>query len=115
MLPRRIHEIAQAIADAGGQALVVGGFVRDRLLGVESKDFDLEIYGLRLEALRARALPVGPGDPCRPSIWRAAGQGSRRRLLAAAQGEQDRSGPTADSLLTSTPRSTLRRQPGAAI
>jgi tRNA nucleotidyltransferase (CCA-adding enzyme) len=38
--------VARAIGDAGGRALVVGGWVRDWLLGLSSKDVDLEAYGL---------------------------------------------------------------------
>ena len=45
--------IARAIAEAGGRALLVGGFVRDRLLGLGSKDHDIEVYGLELERLEA--------------------------------------------------------------
>lgn len=32
--------------------MLVGGTVRDRLLGIESKDFDVEVYGLEPERLR---------------------------------------------------------------
>jgi tRNA nucleotidyltransferase (CCA-adding enzyme) len=46
-----IAGIARAIREAGGQSLLVGGWVRDRLLGIESKDFDLEVYGLSAERL----------------------------------------------------------------
>ncbi len=46
-----MKEIAQAIAAAGGRALIVGGWVRDRLLGIESKDFDVEVYGLSIARL----------------------------------------------------------------
>ncbi len=38
--------------DAGGRALVVGGWVRDALLGGTSKDVDLEVFGLTAERLR---------------------------------------------------------------
>ena len=50
-------EVARAVRAAGGRALVVGGWVRDHLLGVRSKDVDIEVFGLeveRLEALLAR-------------------------------------------------------------
>ena len=47
----RIAEVARAVAAAGGRAVLVGGYVRDRLLGVESKDFDVEIYGLSPDAV----------------------------------------------------------------
>ena len=50
--PRSV-KIAQAIRAAGGRAVVVGGWVRDHLLGVRSKDVDIEVFGLRVEALEA--------------------------------------------------------------
>ena len=46
-------EIAEAVRDAGGRAVVVGGWVRDRLLGVRSKDVDFEVFGLGVERLEA--------------------------------------------------------------
>lgn len=45
------RRVADAVARAGGRALVVGGYVRDRLLGLESKDLDIEVFGLSPEAL----------------------------------------------------------------
>ncbi len=54
-----IAEIARAIARAGGRTLVVGGFVRDRLLGIESKDLDVEVYGLTIGALEDALRPFG--------------------------------------------------------
>ncbi|TSC92672.1 MAG: tRNA nucleotidyltransferase (CCA-adding enzyme) [Candidatus Berkelbacteria bacterium Licking1014_7] len=44
--PEKIINVCQAVKDAGGQALIVGGWVRDKLLGLDSKDIDLEIFGL---------------------------------------------------------------------
>ncbi|MCP4093742.1 MAG: polynucleotide adenylyltransferase [Planctomycetes bacterium] len=44
-------EIATAARDAGGRALMVGGAVRDRLLGLPAKDLDMEVYGLTAEQL----------------------------------------------------------------
>ena len=38
--------ICKAAKDAGGRALLVGGCVRDWLLGLNPKDLDVEIYGL---------------------------------------------------------------------
>ena len=46
-------QIARAVGDAGGRALVVGGWVRDRILGRPSKDIDIEVYGVAAPALRA--------------------------------------------------------------
>ena len=48
--------IATAVRDAGGRALIVGGWVRDRLLGLpegEKSNVDLEVFGLAAERLRA--------------------------------------------------------------
>ncbi len=50
------REIATAVQAEGGRALIVGGWVRDRLRGQPSKDIDLEIFGVpqdRLPALLA--------------------------------------------------------------
>lgn len=52
--------LATRLADHGGVALVVGGWVRDRLLGVESKDLDVEVYGLTAERLRPLLERLGP-------------------------------------------------------
>ena len=43
--------IAREVADAGGRVYYVGGFVRDRLLGRENKDVDIEVHGVETEAL----------------------------------------------------------------
>jgi len=40
------------VRDAGGRALIVGGWVRDRLMGRTSKDVDLEVYGVPGPRLR---------------------------------------------------------------
>ena len=48
----RARAIATAVRDAGGRALIVGGWVRDRLMGRDSKDIDVEVYGVTSEGLR---------------------------------------------------------------
>ena len=49
----RVRVIAEAVRSEGGRALVVGGWVRDRLLGVASTDVDLEVFGVASGRLRA--------------------------------------------------------------
>jgi len=51
-LPEKVINLAQAIRAAGGRALLVGGCVRDLLMGVMPKDWDLEVYGLQPARLR---------------------------------------------------------------
>jgi tRNA nucleotidyltransferase (CCA-adding enzyme) len=38
--------MARAVRAAGGRGLIVGGWVRDRLAGLPSKDIDLEVFGI---------------------------------------------------------------------
>lgn len=49
------QEICGQVRSIGGRALLVGGCVRDGLLGLPSKDVDLEVFGVEPEALE-RAL-----------------------------------------------------------
>ncbi len=46
-----VTDVAQRVRAAGGQALLVGGCVRDALMGVAAKDADLEVFGLEPAAL----------------------------------------------------------------
>lgn len=45
-------QIAERVKRARGRALIVGGWVRDRLLGRPNKDIDIEVYGIPAERLR---------------------------------------------------------------
>ena len=53
LFPERVVAIAGAVRDAGGRALLVGGCVRDLILRIEPKDWDLEVYGVEPARLRA--------------------------------------------------------------
>lgn len=48
---RAIHAIASDVAAAGGRAVIVGGAVRDALLGIVPKDMDVEVFGLPADKL----------------------------------------------------------------
>lgn len=57
-----IHEIALWAKEMGGRAMLVGGCVRDGLLGIPSTDIDCEVYGLAPDALCALAARFGDVD-----------------------------------------------------
>ena len=52
-----IKELLTVIQRAGGRGVLVGGCVRDALLGFEPKDIDIEVYGLSSDALKASLKP----------------------------------------------------------
>ena len=68
-LEQQAARLAAAVGHAGGRALCVGGFVRDRLLGRASKDLDVEVFGIPQDALLpllkslGRVEPVGQAFP----------------------------------------------------
>lgn len=47
------RQIAGAVAAQGGRVYYVGGLVRDKLLGRENKDVDIEVHGVTPEVLEA--------------------------------------------------------------
>ncbi len=54
-----VLDVARAIKDAGGKALIVGGAVRDEVLGIAAKDFDIEVYGLEPDRVEEIAKEFG--------------------------------------------------------
>ncbi len=58
--PEKVINLAQAARVAGGRALLVGGCVRDLLMGQEPKDWDVEVYGIDPNKLRALLDQIGP-------------------------------------------------------
>jgi len=52
-VPEKILELAKAVHSRGGRALLVGGCVRDSLMGNAVKDWDLEVYLLEAAELRS--------------------------------------------------------------
>jgi tRNA nucleotidyltransferase (CCA-adding enzyme) len=59
-LPEKVIALSEAIRDAGGRALLVGGCVRDALMGAQPKDWDLEVYNLDPARLREILDQFGP-------------------------------------------------------
>ncbi|HYO90944.1 MAG TPA: HD domain-containing protein [Pyrinomonadaceae bacterium] len=58
-IPEKILRLARAVRETGGRALMVGGCVRDHLMGGQPKDWDVEVYGI--EPARLRELLDGIG------------------------------------------------------
>jgi tRNA nucleotidyltransferase (CCA-adding enzyme) len=57
---QKILDLSGAVRDAGGRALLVGGCVRDALMRIAPKDWDLEVYGVAPERLRKILDRFGP-------------------------------------------------------
>lgn len=55
-----VQEIVDSIEKKQGTVLLVGGAVRDLLLGFEVKDLDIEIHGISLEKLESVMRAFGP-------------------------------------------------------
>ncbi|MCQ2097711.1 MAG: CCA tRNA nucleotidyltransferase [Fibrobacter sp.] len=52
-LPHRLLTIADEIRAAGGRAYLVGGWVRDAMLGGNCRDYDIEVYDMEQDVLIA--------------------------------------------------------------
>jgi tRNA nucleotidyltransferase (CCA-adding enzyme) len=48
-----VQPVLEAIRNAGGISRIVGGFVRDSVLGIDSKDIDIEVYKMTSDQLAA--------------------------------------------------------------
>lgn len=75
----RVCQMAEAIKEKGGRALLVGGSVRDEVLGMPSKDFDLEVFGIQPDELEQIVKSFGKVD----SVGKAFG------ILKITDGEMD--------------------------
>jgi tRNA nucleotidyltransferase (CCA-adding enzyme) len=58
--PQKILDLSAAVRDAGGRALLIGGCVRDALMGINPKDWDVEVYGVAPERVRDILDRFGP-------------------------------------------------------
>ena len=62
-LEQDARRVAFAVREAGGRALCVGGFVRDRLLDHPSTDLDLEVFGIAEDRLPSLLQTLGRVEP----------------------------------------------------
>lgn len=61
-LPAPLKQALLALESAGGSCRLVGGSIRDALLGLKPKDFDVEVYGLDLETIASTLAKLGKTD-----------------------------------------------------
>ena len=61
-LPVDLRPVLDAVRQAGGRPRLVGGCVRDWLLGLPPKDFDVEVGALDFEQLHRALAPFGATD-----------------------------------------------------
>src|SRR5881628_727215 len=54
-----LRRLLEAVVAAGGKPYVVGGAVRDTVLGLPVKDFDVEVFGLPTERLKQSLVSIG--------------------------------------------------------
>ena len=61
-IPPGLQRVLAALVEGGGRPYIVGGAVRDSLLGLPVIDFDVEVYGLSPERLERRLRSLGRVD-----------------------------------------------------
>jgi tRNA nucleotidyltransferase (CCA-adding enzyme) len=61
-LEQQARRVTQAVREAGGRGLCVGGYVRDRLLRRPSKDLDIEVFGISPDRLLPLLRSLGPSN-----------------------------------------------------
>lgn len=51
-IKEKTMDVIRSIREAGGTPYIVGGFVRDLVMGENPKDLDIEVYGLSIDKLK---------------------------------------------------------------
>ncbi len=51
-IPEKVAKLAESVRSNGGRAMLVGGCVRDEIMGIGHKDWDVEVYGVKPAKLR---------------------------------------------------------------
>ena len=87
-----MRRLLETLRDAGGRPYLVGGAVRDTLLGLPHEDFDVEVFGLPLPNLKEALARVGRVDVVGEAftVFKVSG-------LEGAEGAVDVSLPRRDS------------------
>lgn len=62
ILGQKTREIIDALERAGATCYLVGGAVRDLLLGIPATDIDIEVHRVSLERLQELLAPFGRVD-----------------------------------------------------
>jgi tRNA nucleotidyltransferase (CCA-adding enzyme) len=62
VVPSGVRRLLEVLRDAGGRPYLVGGAVRDALLGRATTDIDIEVFGLPLPQLKQALSQVGRVD-----------------------------------------------------
>jgi tRNA nucleotidyltransferase (CCA-adding enzyme) len=62
LLPKKAYTIIEAIKNRNGIPYLVGGAVRDLLVGALTKDIDIEVHGLGVDDLQLLLQKFGPVD-----------------------------------------------------
>ena len=92
VVPSGVRRLLEVLRDAGGRPYLVGGAVRDALLGLPHKDLDVEVFGLPFPRLRETLARLGRVDAVGEAftVFKVSG-------LAEAGGAVDVSLPRRDS------------------
>ena len=79
---------------AGGRALIVGGWVRDRLRGHPSKDLDLEVFGIPPDRLASFLAPFGRVEAVGQSfpVYKVRGEEDSHSIDVALPRRESKSG-----------------------
>ena len=91
-IPQVVLDVALACHRAGGHAVVVGGGVRDHLMGRSPKDFDLEVRGLEVDVLHKVLRRLGPAKPVGRSfgVFKLTRGGMEIDIALPQSGEENR-------------------------
>lgn len=58
-IPEKVAKLAESVRSSGGRAMLVGGCVRDEIMRIGHKDWDVEVYGIDPVKLREILDTVG--------------------------------------------------------